>query len=495
MASLSAEVDPRVTLADGVAGQAEAALAALDSVRVVIRLGQRLNPTAARAAFALLAMLRRLHAHVELDGDARLERNPWMVESVASGLDVLARLAPTPTVAASRDVIIAVGDDVSDASWWLGGDDWTLLVARQRRPVGAVHHGAALHLGAALLAGEIFKEQLIPLGMVGHRAATDVVWNLIDYRLRPAPSLEYVAVNSALAVLGGGSVGSSTVGVLSCADSNDGTTAVVVDPDTFDPVRNPFRYPLALGSEAGWKAEWLRDVLRAAGCAAEAANVSVKQWVTESAEPGCDGIVVSSVDTVDGRLEVADVLPRTTLSVAVRALALHVQREHLGDGLACPACEYVDERLAIGQTEIYAQLTGLSSERVAEILATGQPLAVDDVDRVQAQRGLAPGTVAEMVGRRIQDLVHRLYAATEITPAATERPIQVNAPHVSWAAGSIAAAEVLKAASGLPLVDRRVELDLAGVPQDGTHRHPADRSGRCLCASPVRRRWMRRLYP
>lgn len=72
--------------------------------------------------------------------------------------------------------------------------------------------------------------------------------------------------------------------------------------------------------------------------------------------------------------------------------------------------------------------------------------------------------------------------------------VTVSAPFVSWLAGVVLAAEVDKFARGLPILDRRVELDLSGVPAGVVRRLPPDPTGRCLCQSPVRRRWARALY-
>jgi hypothetical protein len=39
-----------------------------------------------------------------------------------------------------------------------------------------------------------------------------------------------------------------------------------------------------------------------------------------------------------------------------------------------------------------------------------------------------------------------------------------------------------------------MDLDLTGLPQGLVRRPPADATGRCVCASPFRRRWMKRMY-
>ena len=67
-------------------------------------------------------------------------------------------------------------------------------------------------------------------------------------------------------------------------------------------------------------------------------------------------------------------------------------------------------------------------------------------------------------------------------------------PHVSWMAGALLAAEVVKVAAGLPGLERRVELDMTGVPLGGWRRPARNPSGRCPCSNPDRRRLARTLY-
>jgi len=65
---------------------------------------------------------------------------------------------------------------------------------------------------------------------------------------------------------------------------------------------------------------------------------------------------------------------------------------------------------------------------------------------------------------------------------------------VSWFAGVLAAVEIVKQLRGLPLLDRRVDVDLSGLPPGLVRRPTADTSGRCLCRSGTRTRWYRAMY-
>jgi hypothetical protein len=486
--------DPRLALGADHAGVGAArVLEALDGVRVVVRLAPGLAEPAGAAGLALVSIVGRLLPHVVVDGDAPVGPNPWAATGVTDGYDRLAATRPAPTRPATRDLLVAVGPRVERADLWVGGDEWTARVGCTLQPLDPAGLGLGLQAAATMAAAEVAKQVLSPLGMAHVPLPVELVWNLLDYQRRPAAPVERRRPRPVnLAVLGAGSVGSSVVGMLGCLPELTGRV-VVVDGDAFDPIRNPYRYPASTGAERGAKAVWLAGVLGRLGWQANHLEGTVAEWVAASPSPGFAGIAVASVDTPEGRLQVADVLAETTLSVGVDGLALHLQREHLGDGFACPYCDFVDLDPPITQAAVWAQQTGLPVERVLA-LALGEPLTEADVAAAVAAGRLDGERAGDLVGRHLADLVRRAYAeATIHTPEAA--PTAVSAPYVSWMGGLLAAAEIAKATLGLAPVERRVDLDLTGLPPGFVLARPADRSGRCVCASPIRRRWMARLYP
>jgi hypothetical protein len=372
----------------------------------------------------------------------------------------------------------------------VGGDDWTVRLGRHEQPIGAGSTGYGIQAAAALAAAEALKVALGPLGFMHRSVGERFVWNLIDHQLQPAPVAPAVGPPPPLVLFGAGSVNSSAAAMLAMLPH--ASVAVVVDSDVFDQRRNPYRYPAALPTTVGGKAAWVAGILRDGGWSVRAYPVEVATWATSQPAPGFAGIALSSVDRVDARADVADVLALTTLSLGVAGLALHVQREHPADDAACPYCQFVAVGHPITQVQQIADLTGLPLGRVAELI-DGAPLTGGDVGIAMGAGRISPAAGADLVGRRIDDLVHRAYAEVSV-PAAGSEPVLVSAPCVSWMAGVLAASEVAKAAAGLPLVDRRVDLDLSGLPLGAVRRLPRDPSGRCLCASPFRRRAARRLY-
>lgn len=459
---------------------------ALDGIRVVVRLCAGLDPQAAVAAAALISMVARLHAHVDIDGDALCGPNPWGAARAADVLDRVIAHRPIAAGEPTRDLIVAVGNTPGDIC--IGGGDWSVVVGPN--PVSAVagRTGLGIHAAAAFGAAEVFKRALGPLGMAA--VDCDFAWDLLTHTYSNSVPPKARRASEPVLFAGAGSVNSSVAAQLMGADL--GGQAIVVDHDSFDAGRNPYRYPAASSDTDGPKATWVRDILRVGGWNATATVSELAGWATAQAEPGFPGLVVSSVDTVNGRADVADLLARTTLSAGVHGLRLHIQREHCFDDFACPNCDFVDLGDPLTQVQAVADATGLTLPRVADLLRGGE-LTAKDVAAVVATGHLPPETAARLVGRRIQDLIGRLYAEASITVSGQTQPVTVSAPFVSWMTGALLAAEVVKSTLDVGMVDRRVDLDLAGVPSGAVGRRYRDSSGRCTCHSPWRRRAAARL--
>jgi hypothetical protein len=485
--------DPRLSLGPEVAQTSgDAVVAALDGLRPVIRVSPRLHPAAAAAVGGLYSLLARVHPHTVLEGDVAMGPNPWGAVRLGELPDRLAACRPEPSTGAARDLVIGAGADIAAADLWLGGADWTAVVGTDPILLTPADHGLGAHAAAALVAAEVMKMVLGPLGMIHFRAPGTLVWNLLDYQLAEAPDLGDRSCRPLEVVFfGTGSVGSSGAGLLACDPRTTGT-AVMVDPDHYDPARNPYRYPASTGLEAGAKAAWTARLLTGAGWHAEPFEGSVAQWVCAQPQPGWAGIAVSSVDRVDSRLDVADALPATVISVGVSGLALHAQLEHTYDEYACPYCDFADEAPPMSGIEAIAAQVALSAPRVAELELGGAVLSADDVAAaVAAGRIRSEGSHA-LIGRRLDDLVRRAYAEVSV-PVPGAPSAAVTAPYVSWMGGVLAAAELAKAARGLAPLDRRVDLDMSGVPLGVLSRKPLNPSGACLCSSPKRQSWATRL--
>jgi hypothetical protein len=487
--------DPRLRFATGIAnGSADGAiLEELDRVRPLIGVAPGLDPIASTAVGMLFSMLTRLFPHTEIEGDAPMGPNPWSVAHLSELPARLASARPSPTRAPDRDIVIGVGE-YAGGTLWMGGGDWTAEVGRSPQPISAGRFGIGLHAAAVLVAAEISKLVLGPLGMRHVSFGDSLTWNLWDYRLQPAPATPVSALQPLRVVwFGTGSVGTSSIGVTTSVAGLVGK-ADIVDADSFDPSRNPFRYPAIVGDEVGAKVEWAKRALRGAGWDASGSQVNVASWVRAQNEPGLPGIAVSSVDRVDGRLQVADALIGTYLSVGVDGMALHIQREQTYDEFACPYCDFVSVDPPMSRIDLVAAQVKLPPARVAKLLLEGEPLSPEDIAMATQAGAIAPDGADELIGRRIDDLIRRAYADVAIPQEQDVPPATVTAPYVSQMGGVLITAELLKAALGVEGINRRYDLDLSGVPMEGVARRPRDASGNCICASPHRHRWAARMY-
>jgi len=510
--------DPRLRLLSGTDASSVApqVLRALDGTRVVVRTGPDMTGAHTAALAAFVVMTARLFGDVILGPPVTLAPNWWDASDTTALLTVLDPVRPHPAEQSSLDVVVTFGAHVDPGSWGIGGDDYTVRLGRDPQPLGPMStHAFGVHAAACLAVSQLLVETLGPLGFSGVALDGPYVMNLVDYTLTPTPERPAGASGSStdgplpLAVAGVGSVGTSALALLATALSpalapaglpGAGTIAevVAVDADTIDPHRNPFRYPALLGTESGHKAVYFAERLTALGLPAQGHPVTVAEWTRGRDQPGFDGLLLSSVDTLGGRLDVTDVLSRTTLSLGVSGLALHAQREAFADGFACPFCDYVSADPPLTQADVHAQTTGLPVARVLALLQEGTRLASADVDVAIAAGKLSPDRRAQLVGAPLSDLVRQAYAEIELH--ASSRPSQggdvvtVAAPQVSWFAGVLAAVEIVKQLRGLALLDRRVDVDLSGLPPGLVRRPAADTTGRCLCRSGTRIRWYRVLY-
>ena len=509
--------DQRLRLIAGTEGSGTGVevLRALDEVRVVIRTGLDMTGAHTGALAAFVGMAARLFGDVVLEPPVVLAPNWWGADDTTALLSTLEHLRPRPSEPPSHDFVVTFGDQVNGGRLGIGGDDYTVRLGLDAQALGpAPTHAFGVHASACLAISQILGVALAHFGYSGVELDRPYVMNLVDYTLiaRPANATDTVAPTTPLrvAVAGVGSVGTSTLALLATAfasrlapatatpPSADLVSLELIDDDTIDPDRNPFRYPALSGMESGAKAVHVADRLNSLGLRAAGHACPVAESVRSRAEPGFDGLLISSVDTLDGRLDVTDVLSRATLSVGVSGLALHAQREGFADGFACPFCDYVSAEPPQTQAGSHSHMTGLPLPRVLALMQQGARLSDADVDTAIAAGRIASERRGRLVGAPLSDLVRQAYAEVELRvpdhSSGDREVLALAAPQVSWFAGVLAAVEVVKQVRGLPLLDRRVDVDMGGIPPGLVRRPPADATGRCLCRSGTRIRWYRALY-
>jgi len=479
------------------------ALSALDQLQIRIAVPEGMPEQVSAAAAGLVALCGRLFAHVQVDGDAYLPLNPWRATRVSEVLDVIGWIRPTPARSPTMTVSVGFGPTGSPVDLSCGGGAYTVRLGRSPQPldlaeIGRYGHALGVHAATALAASQLVGRALWTVGHPAILVENVLTWNLVDHRLTPAPVGDEVAKTAPARVLlaGTGSVGTSAAAALSMSPALTGSI-VCVDEESFDGSRNGFRYAAIGAEQGGSKADWAAGLLRDAGWNADSFQGSIGDWTIVQDRPGFDGLLVSSVDTFPARFDVTDVLARQVCSIGVAATSLYVQRERLGDQYACSFCEFVSTDPPLTQAHVIAEQIGFVDNSVAEVIALQQPGAMltrQHVDQAVRSGRIRPEHADELVGRRLDDLVARSYAEMTFTAPVDGSAVAVAAPQVAWLSGILAAAEIAKMVVGLPALDRRLELDLSGLPQGFTTQTQRDASGRCACASAHRIEWMRRLY-
>lgn len=524
---MTIETDPRLRLlgtgdiesaaASGQEPTAGKVLRRLDEAEVVVAVASDVDASGRVAAAAFVAMVARLVPRVIVNSEGELPSNWWQA---ASWMDLLGRLEavrPATDLPPTRRITVGFGLLEPGCDVYVGGGDWNVVISTGPVPLEAENeHGLGIHAGACLAVSQVLVKLLGDIGYPGVELAGLVETNLIEHGLHQVDKQQLSSSGQlaqlSAAVLGVGSVGTSAIALVATACSpvlnpnNSIATSMAaalkltaVDKDVFDPNRNPFRYPALAGGETGNKAPLVVDRLNSLGLSATPFVGDVAAWNLAQDSPGWNGVVISSVDTLTGRLDVADVLGERTLSAGVAGTELHVQWERFADGYACPFCDYVHADPPLTQAGVYAEVTGIPVSRVLALLQDEALLTASDVDLAIGAARLPSHRRDALVGAPLSDLIRQAYAEAELRPqgappAAGGDVVAVASPQVSWFAGTLVAAEIIKHMLGLPTVNRRVDLDVAGLPAGVVRRPLADTTGTCICHSGVRRRWYRELY-
>lgn len=501
------------TASDG-ANSAEAVLRRLDETEVVVTVEADADQAARVAVAAFVAMIGRLVPRVAIESLGDLPVNWWQAKSWDDLLEGLHAVRPTAKIPAARRIVVGFGAQTPDCDLYVGGGDWNVLLGDAPVTLETGNdHALGVHAAASLAVSQVLIRILGDLGFPGVALSGPVVTNLVDHGLHTVDVQRLTGSGTdkrrvlRAAFLGVGSVGTSALALLAtaCSPALNPTTKLgsslnvtAVDKDVFDPGRNPYRYPALVGGETAAKATGMVTRLQDLGLSAEAVAKDVAPWNMSKADPGWHGVLVSSVDTIPGRLDVADVLGERTLSAGVSGTQLHVQWERFADGYACAFCDFVRADPPLTQAGVYAQVTGIPVPRVLALLQEGAVLEAADVETAAATGRVPAHRREALVGAPFSDLVRQAYAEAEVRPqggsGAGADVIAVASPQVSWFAGTLIAAELIKDMLDYPTVRRRVDLDVGGLPAGVVRSVPGDNIGSCVCQSGVRRRWYRTLY-
>ncbi len=198
---------------------------------------------------------------------------------------------------------------------------------------------------------------------------------------------------------------------------------------------------------------------------------------------------MSAVDTMEARLEIQDMLPRSIVNAGISGTLVEVSSHVFGTG-PCLGCLTMRETMESWNAEAIATRTGLRPERVRELIQRNEGVTRQDVTDIITAGRIPMDVILELEGYEGQPLLsfwNRIgYAETS-----------VSGTNGGAYAGALLFAEFLKTVVPdleLYRVNNSYRQDLLGVPADGLFTYERDPHGWCSCYSTFRQRAYRQKY-
>ena len=285
-------------------------------------------------------------------------------------------------------------------------------------------------------------------------------------------------------LVGVGAVGSAAVYTLAHLDDVSGVIHLIDNETIEEPNLN--RYVLARQRDIDeWKVDLAAGALSSTGIRAKLYRGAFVSYAEEYG--GAVNLLLSPVDSEEGRRALARILPRRVINAATGGTTLTISTHGFADGKACLHCLYLPEPNRETPEEIMAKDMGLSPGLVQKLIETNDPVNEELVAQIERNRGAEPGTWASHVGLPINSF----YAKAVCGDAELRLPTaNVIAPlsFISAAAGIMLAAELIKAGNpelGGWSLDNYFRVDTLSRPNPAFRRlRPQDPSGRCICTDP-----------
>ena len=203
---------------------------------------------------------------------------------------------------------------------------------------------------------------------------------------------------------------------------------------------------------------------------------------------GAINLLLSPVDTPEGRRGLAKELPRRVINAATGRTTVTVSTHGFNDGKACLHCLYPVDPNGASREDIMAADMGLSGEEVRELVRTNAPVDAQLVARIEGASWGRAGAVGRQRG-----IAHRLV----LREGGLRGRLRFVCRLPTWSlrcrsfppsAGILLAVELVKAAHpelSRWALDNYFRVDTLKHPNPAFRRlQPQDRSGRCICRDP-----------
>ena len=426
--------------------------------------------------------------HAVFPARAAVHHHPWHLRTVGAVVDELRdtvgnalRVGPPE----HSDVVLSIGQSpsiVADRQVVVRGSHWLAALDCDLPEAG---EGVLGSLYAATMGAAQVLLHALEIARASYKPMAAFSFSLLDL-LRSgedAPAPPRYSIPEAHLV-GVGAVGSAAVYALAHLDDVRGTLHLIDNERVGKSNLN--RYVMMRRRDIEqWKVDVGREALRSTAIRVESYPVAFDSYAAEHGT--LVDLLLSPVDTDEGRRALAKMLPRRVINAATGGTTLTISTHGFADGKACLHCLYLLEPNEASHEDIMAADMGLSAERVRSLVETNAPVDADLVAQIERTRGKVPGTWASYVGLPIDSVYGKAVCGdAEIQTATTN----VIAPlsFISAAAGILLAAELIK--SGHPDL---AKWRLANYFRVNTLRQPnpafrssrlPDASGRCICADP-----------
>ena len=283
-------------------------------------------------------------------------------------------------------------------------------------------------------------------------------------------------------LVGVGAVGSAAVYALAHLDDVRGTLHLI-DNETVDD-SNRKRYLLMRRGDIGEKkVDVAGEALRDSAIDVTSYPGVFAGYVKDYPEARVN-LLLSPVDSEEGRRALARMLPRRIINAATGGTTVTLSTHGFADGKACLHCLYLLEANQPSQEEIMAADMGLPPDTIRMLVETNEPVGRKLVARIEQHRDAAPGEWAGHVGSPI----HSFYAKAVCGDAAIDLPtanVIAPLPFISAAAGILLAAELTKMGHAdlrTYTLDNYFRVDTLEQPQpEFRWTRSRDPSGRCIC--------------
>ena len=471
------------------AGQFDIAAQAFSTPVITVELGSDAARGRGNIAAFLLAvnLLSRTFDNVHAvfpDGIAALW-HPWHLDEVGTVIDELSRTVCRDLRSAPprrSDVVLSIGQAPSvpaDRQVIVHGSYWRASLDCDFPGSGEGIIGSLY--SACMGAAQVLLHVLHVRG-ANYRPMEPYTISVLDLRVDglevDAPGRLWIPETH---LVGVGAVGSALVYTLAHFGNIGGLLHLIDNDHVADSNLN--RYVLMRRQDIDrWKVDVASEMLSGTGIRANPYRSAYSQYVDEHG--GEVGLLLSPVDSEEGRRGLAKTLPRRVINAATGGTTVTLSTHGFGDGKACLHCLYPVDQGRPSREEVMADDLGIALETVQELLRTNSPMAADLVASIEKGRGVEPGTWTSHVGSPIGSFYVRAVcgdANVRLPSADVIAPLSF----ISASAGVLLAAELVKAGNSQKIgwsLDNYFRVDTLHPPQPEFLRvQYQDVTGRCIC--------------